>query len=133
MPAPSRDTLILACETLTERDPAIAKAYVLHGLPVWRTAAADYTTLARTVAFQQISLAAAGAIWERVLEHFGGIAGLTPNAVLVADDADICGCGMSRPKTAHMKTIAAAIINGDLDLSRVVSGEHPSIRRDVNC
>ena len=131
MPAPSRDTLVLACETLTERDPALAKAYALHGLPVWRTSKADYATLARTVAYQQISLTAAGAIWERVLDHFGGGAGITPDAILAADDADICSCGMSRPKTAHLKSIAKAIASGELDLGRVVSAPIDEARLEL--
>ena len=131
MSAPQIETLILACETLTERDAALAKAYALHGLPVWRTASPNYCTLARTVAYQQISLAAAGAIWDRVLQHFGGETALTPEAVLAAEDAEIQACGMSRPKTAHMKSIASAIVNGALDLSRVVKAPIEDARKEL--
>ena len=131
MTAPDRDRLILACETLIERDAALAKAYALHGLPDWRIAPATYSTLARTVAFQQISLAAAGAIWARVLDHFDGVAGLTPAAVLEIDDAAICACGMSRPKTAYMKSIARAITSGVLDLDRVVTAPIADARREL--
>jgi len=119
MPAPPRETLILACETLSKRDRALAKAYALHGLPVWRTTPAKYHSLARTVAYQQISLSAAGAIWGRVVDHFGGLAKLTPKAVLAASDGEIRACGMSRPKVAHMKSIAEAMTSGALDLRRV--------------
>ena len=131
MPSPSRDTLILACETLTERDPALAKAYVLHGMPDWRIAEPEYATLARTVTFQQISLQAAGAIWTRILDYFLGEAGLTPGAVLATDDADICACGMSRPKTAHLKSIARSILDGDLDLARVLASPVEKARQEL--
>ena len=131
MPAPSRDTLILACETLSERDDALATAYALNGLPVWRQAPAKYHTLARTVAFQQISLAAAGAIWERVVTHFGGLNKLTPQAVLAASDEEICRCGMSRPKTAHMKSIAAAMVCGDLSLRRVLKASPIEAKKEL--
>jgi len=119
MPAPTRDTLILACETLSERDAALAKAYALHGIPTWRTTPAKYHSLARTVAYQQISLTAAAAIWGRVIDHFGGLSSLTPKTVLATPDEDIRACGMSRPKVAHMKSIAAAMESGALNLSRV--------------
>ena len=131
MSAPQIETLILACETLTERDTALAKAYALHGLPVWRTASASYFTLARTVAYQQISLTAAGAIWDRVVQRFGDEAAMTPEAVLAAEDSDIQACGMSRPKTAHMKSIASAIINGALNLSRVVKAPIEDARKEL--
>ncbi len=131
MPAPPRDTLILACETLTERDPALAKAYALHGLPSWRDAAAVYSTLARTVAFQQISLQAAGAIWERLLAHFGGISEITADRVLATSDEAICACGMSRPKTAHLKSIAGALAAGKLDLDRVLTVPIEDARREL--
>ena len=131
MPAPSRDTLILACETLNERDPALAKAYALHGLPTWRTTPAKYHSLARTVAYQQISVHAAGAIWGRVVEQFGGLAKLTPEAVLAARDDDIRACGMSRPKVAHMKSIAAAMVAGELSLTRVRKAPIDEARREL--
>lgn len=116
---------------MTERDPALAKAYALHGLPNWRTAAPAYSTLARTVAYQQISLAAAGAIWDRVLKLFGGAEDITPAAILDADEQQIIACGMSRPKTAHLRSIAKAICDGDLDLWRVVSSPTDDARQEL--
>lgn len=131
MPAPDRNTLILACETLTERDTALAKAYALHGLPNWRTARAEYVTLARTVAYQQISLSAAGAIWDRTLTHFGGEANVTPQAVIDTSNGDLQACGMSRPKVAHMKSIANAIVAGTLNLNRVLDAPIESARKEL--
>lgn len=131
MPAPPRDTLIKACEILSERDAALAKSYALHGLPTWRTTPAKYHSLARTVAYQQISLSAAGAIWGRVVDHFGGLGKLTPHAVLAARDEDIRACGMSRPKVAHLKSIAEAMVSGVLNLSRVRKAPIDDARKEL--
>ena len=131
MPAPDHDTLVLACETLTERDTALAKAHALHGLPNWRTAPAEYVTLARTVAYQQISLTAAGAIWERTLTYFGGEAKVTPQAMIDTSDEDLQSCGMSRPKIAHMKSIAHAIIAGTLNLQRVLGAPIEAAQKEL--
>ena len=131
MPAPSRDTLILACETLTERDPALAKAYALHGMPKWRTTPAKYHSIARTVAYQQISLSAAGAIWGRVVDHFGGLGKLTPEAVLATHDDEIRACGMSLPKVAHLKSIAKAMTSGALDLQRIRKSPIDAARKEL--
>lgn len=131
MSAPSKETLILACETLSERDVALAKAYALHGLPTWRTTPAKYHTLARTVTYQQISLSAAGAIWGRLVDHFGGVSKLTPEAILAASEDEIRACGMSRPKVAHLKSIAEAMVSGALNLTRVRKAPLEDARREL--
>ena len=55
-----------------------------------------------------------------MVDHFGGVAKLTPTAVLAASDAEIRACGMSRPKVSHMKSIARAMVSGELNLQRVL-------------
>ncbi len=110
----SEQSLKRACETLARRDQALSRAYDAIGLPEWRHAPASYETIARTVTFQLLSTRAAGAIWTRVLDWSGGE--LTFQHVLEADDEDLRACGLSRPKVSHLKSIAAAISDGDLPL-----------------
>lgn len=131
MPAPTEDDLVLACETLTERDPALARAYALHGLPEWRTAPAKYHTLVRTVVFQLISLQAAEKIWGRLQDQFGGAAKITPKALLARHNEELRLTGLSGPKINHMKFIAEAILSGDLKLSRVLKSSAEDARREL--
>jgi len=128
MTAPTSDTLRLACETLAERDVALARAYAEIGLPVWRTTEPVYKSIARTVAYQQISVKAAAAIWERVCSHLGDV---TPEAVLAEPLDSLRACGLSRPKIAHMTSIAEAIVTGDLSLSRVLSSPLEAARAEL--
>ena len=113
MTAPCEDTLRLACETLTERDIALARAYTEIGVPSWRVQPAGYATLARIIAFQQISTKAAAAIWGRVCDQ---LPALTAEAVLAADEDALRASGLSRPKIRHMRSIAEAIVAGALPI-----------------
>jgi DNA-3-methyladenine glycosylase II len=75
-----------------------------------------FEALVESVGSQQLSTAAADTIFGRlkaVLDPF------EPAIVLAADAETLRGCGLSAPKQKHMKTIAAAILDGTLDLKRV--------------
>ena len=118
MSGPEPSVLKRACEALSASDPALAKAYEDVGLPTWRSAPAHYVSLARSVVYQQISTRAAGAIWERCLAH---IYPFEPENILAREEDELRQLGLSRPKAAHMKSIATAIVSGALDLKGLQS------------
>ena len=75
-----------------------------------------FEALVEIVASQQLSTAAADTIFGRVKEK---VVPFDP-ATLLATQAEILrACGLSAPKQRHMKSIAAAILDGSLDLKRV--------------
>ncbi len=117
--APPRKTLMAACEALGATDPAFARAYAENGVPVWRARPATYATLARLIAFQQISTRAADTIWTRVEARLGEV---TPSGILALAPEALQACGLSRPKVAHLRSIATALDTGALDLARVRAG-----------
>ena len=112
MTCPSQARLKAACETLSLADPALARAYDLTGLPVWRAGDPTYAMLARMITHQQISLGAAAAIWARTEALLGAV---TPEAVLAADPEALRACGQSRPKVGHLVSIDAFPV-GDVGL-----------------
>jgi DNA-3-methyladenine glycosylase II len=126
--APSQARLTAACERLARADPALARAYELIGLPVWRAGEPTYAMLARMITHQQISLGAAAAIWARTEALLGVV---TPEAVLAADPDALRACGQSRPKTGHLTSIAEAIVTGTLNLSRVCGAPLDEARREL--
>ncbi|MCA8891383.1 MAG: DNA-3-methyladenine glycosylase 2 family protein [Hyphomonas sp.] len=128
MTAPSRKAIKAACEALSDIDPALARAYDIIGVPAWRTHEASYELLARTVVYQLVSTRAADAIWGRVTDFLGEV---TPERVLTCDQDALRACGLSRPKLSHMTTIAAAIADGALDLSRVQAAEVGEARAEL--
>ncbi len=129
MTAPSLHVLQQACEQLSTRDPALAVAFAAIGVPVWRAAQPNYQTLARAVTYQLISTRAAAAIWGRTLTLFDGE--ISPQALLGMADEKLRECGNSRPKIAHMKSIATAITTGSLCFDRLQASEPGAARKEL--
>ena len=75
-----------------------------------------FEALVEIVVSQQLSVAAADTIFGRVKQK---VAPFDPANLLKAKAEDLRACGLSAPKQKHMKTIAAAILDGSLDLKRV--------------
>lgn len=128
MTAPPKRQLKAACERLATTDKALARAYEEVGVPVWRANQASYALLGRMISHQQISLSAAAAIWARVEAHLGEV---TAEALLAADPEAIRACGMSRPKVAHLTSIAEAIVTGQLNLDRVCAAPLDEARAEL--
>ena len=83
-------------------------------LPEKRTRTALFETLTSIVIAQQLGTAAAGAIFARVQVACQGR--LTPLSILKIKPATFRRAGLSLAKTKTLKTIAAAIESGSLDL-----------------
>lgn len=105
-----------AVKALVKQCAIIETAHARLGVPEWRTRQGDYSGLARIIAYQQVSTKAAGTIWGRVEVLLGKV---TPKNVLAADIDALRGCGLSRPKIAHIRSIAEAVESGALNLKRV--------------
>lgn len=128
MSKPSQETLQQACDELMACDPAFAAAFAVTGLPDWRYSPPGYHTIARMIAFQQITTKAAATIWGRVEAELGEV---TPASVLGASEDTLRGCGLSRPKIGHLKSIATAVDTGALDLTRVYHAEIEAARAEL--
>ena len=78
-----------------------------------------YAALVRTIVGQQLSTKAARAIWQRLLDHFGG-SPPTPEQVLAADPAELrAAAGLSRSKTVYLRSLAEHVLDGSLELERL--------------
>ena len=75
-----------------------------------------FEALLEIIVSQQLSVAAADTIFARIKEK---VAPFEPASVLAADAVTLRACGLSAPKQKHMKTVAAAILDGSLDLIRI--------------
>jgi DNA-3-methyladenine glycosylase II len=78
-----------------------------------------YEALARAICGQQLSTKAAASIWEKVLAVFGGKTP-APKQVLAADPQALRDAGLSWAKVAYFRDLAERIVDGELDLKRVV-------------
>jgi len=77
-----------------------------------------YSTLVRSIVGQQLSTRAAAAIWNRLLDRFGGRVP-TPEEVL-ADDPDELrtAAGLSHAKVKYLHSLAEHILGGSGDPAR---------------
>ena len=117
-----------AIKALTKSCAVIKAAHARVGVPEWRTRQGDYAGLARIIAYQQLSTKAAATIWGRVEVLLGKI---TPKAVLAADIDALRACGLSRPKIAHIRSIAEAVQSGSLNLRRVAKASDEEAQAEL--
>ncbi|MDP3495700.1 MAG: DNA-3-methyladenine glycosylase 2 family protein [Hyphomonadaceae bacterium] len=123
-----RKQLSKAVKLLAKECHIIRAAHEFVGVPEWRTRQADYAGLARIIAYQQLSTKAAGTIWGRVEVLLGKV---TPKGVLAADIDSLRACGLSRPKIAHIQSIAEAVETGTLNLRRVAKASDDDAREEL--
>jgi DNA-3-methyladenine glycosylase II len=101
-----------ALDCLIERDPDLAGIEARAGPLPWRRRPGGFPGLLQIIMGQQISNHAAGAIWRRLAALPGA---LEPAGLLALDDEALRGAGLSRPKMAHARALAAAFADGRLD------------------
>ena len=108
-PPPAARAALLA---LCDRDPDLAAIEPAAGPLPWRVRPAGFCGLFQAIVGQQISNQAAAAIWRRVAALPGAA---TPEGLLALPDEALRGAGLSRPKVAHARALAAAFADGRLD------------------
>jgi len=110
-----RDPGLAALARLAAIDADIAGAWTLIGDPPPRRQPKGFPGLLHAIVAQQISAAAARAIWSR-LETLGPV---TAAAYLTFKDEQLRAAGLSRPKIAYAHALATAIAERHLDLARL--------------
>lgn len=78
-----------------------------------------FTTLMRAIVGQQLSVAAAGTIWNRVVALHPNGRNVRPEDVVAAKTADLRGAGLSNAKVAYCQDLAARVLDGELALNRM--------------
>lgn len=87
--------------------------YARTGTPPLRDFPADFQGLAKIVTGQQVSAASAAAIWNRVA---AAIQPFEARALLAMPDRELAALGLSGGKIRTLKAVAAAILDGGIDI-----------------
>jgi len=106
-------TLAAAVEELAARDPALGGIVARYGPPPMWAREPGFPTLVHLVLEQQVSLASAKAAFNRLRAV---VDPLTPAGFLALDDAQLLAIGFSRQKARYGRALAAAVLDGGLDL-----------------
>jgi DNA-3-methyladenine glycosylase II len=96
-------------------DPATLTLFVD---PSYKPPLEPYGSLIRAIVGQQLSVAAARSMWNKLLAAFGGTAP-DPRMLLAMDIEELrAACGLSRAKAASLRSLAEHVLDGRLELDR---------------
>ena len=118
-------TIRKAVDALAEREKAFAKVLKTHGHPEPRKSDRGATTLLRTIVGQQVSVAAARSMWNKLTARFGDPVDLA--ALSKASDEDLREAGLSRQKAGYARSLAGLVLSGELDLDELPVDDEEAI------
>jgi DNA-3-methyladenine glycosylase II len=96
-----------ACRHLSRRDRVMKRLIPQFGQARLQCRGDAFTTLARSIVGQQISVKAAQSVWERLSMPWGGVqAVLKPAQVLKAQSSDLRAAGLSLRKVEYLQDLA---------------------------
>ncbi len=95
-----------ACRHLAKRDRVMRKLIPSYGDARLQSRGDAFSTLARSIVGQQISVRAAQSVWERFAGLAPGGRGMQPASVLAFDTASMRNVGLSARKVEYLKDLA---------------------------
>ena len=118
-------TLTTSLDALASREPAFARVLETHGRPEPRCSEPGVETLLRTIVGQQVSVAAARSMWNKLIARYGQPVDLT--ALLAATDEELREAGLSRQKAGYARSCAGLVLSGELDLASLPADDEEAI------
>ena len=107
-----------ACRHLAKRDRVMRKLIPSCGDGHLQSRGDAFTTLARSIVGQQISVKAAQSVWERFAALIGSdSARLHPELVLALDDEVKRSAGLSKRKVEYLNDLATHFASGSVHVS----------------
>jgi DNA-3-methyladenine glycosylase II len=104
-----------AARALAARDPVLNALVERHQGLALRSRGDAFSTLARAIVGQQISVKAAQSVWDRVITEIGTMA---PARLAAAQKDRLRTCGLSGQKCAYLLDLAERFASGALDPAR---------------
>jgi DNA-3-methyladenine glycosylase II len=114
-----------ALDSLAALEPGIAHALTVTGYPDERIRAPGYATLLRTIVGQQVSVAAAASVWNKLEALIG--TECPPDKLLAQDFDALRACGLSRQKQGYTRSLAELVLSGELPLDALPADDEEAI------
>lgn len=114
-----------ALDALAALEPGIAQALAVTGYPDERIREPGYATLLRTIVGQQVSVAAAASVWNKLEALLGPEC--PPDQLLAQDFDDLRACGLSRQKQGYARSLAELVLSGELPLDALPADDEEAI------
>ncbi|HUD27458.1 MAG TPA: DNA-3-methyladenine glycosylase 2 family protein [Novosphingobium sp.] len=123
------DELRIGLDVIAGIDPAMGRALEIAGYPEPRIRETGYATLLRTIVGQQVSVAAAASVWNRLEALLGE--GIAPETLLAAEFEALRGCGLSRQKQGYARSLCELVVAGSLDFDNLPADDEEAIAKLV--
>ena len=121
-----------ATRALAKADPVMRALVKRYPDITIRRRGDAFTTLARAITGQQISVKAAQSVWNRVLEACGGTPGkLSADSVLALNPPLLRACGLSQRKADYIRDLASKFAAGELKPRRWKASDDESIIEEL--
>lgn len=121
----SRESLDEALAHLVSAEPAFGSVIERLGTPEPRSSARGTAALLRTIVGQQVSVAAAQSMWNKLTDAYGDPPDLARLAE--ASDEELRALGQSRQKAGYLRSLAGLVLSGELDLSALPDDNEEAI------
>ncbi len=112
-------------DALAARDDRIAAALERVGYPEPRLRPTGYKTLLRTIVGQQVSVAAASSMWNKLEAELG--ADFSPACLLSRDFDTLRACGLSRQKQGYARCLCELVEAGEIDFDALPADDEAAI------
>ncbi|MBC7944692.1 MAG: DNA-3-methyladenine glycosylase 2 family protein [Burkholderiales bacterium] len=100
-----------ATRDLGKRDPVLQKLIAAHPGLTLQSRGDAFTTLARAIVGQQISVKAAQSVWQKLV---GAVTTIRPETIDQATPEQLRACGLSAGKASYLRDLARHFIDGSL-------------------
>ena len=112
-------------DAVGKREPRIAEALTRVGYPEPRIRETGYQTLLRTIVGQQVSVAAAASVWNKLEAEVG--ADMLPHELLARDFDALRACGLSRQKQGYARSLCELVVARELDFDSLPADDEEAI------
>lgn len=112
-------------DALALREPQLASALARVGYPEARVREAGFATMLRTIIGQQVSVASAASVWNKLEAELG--TDFTPACLLARDFDTLRACGLSRQKQGYARSLCELAQSGELDLHNLPADDEEAI------
>lgn len=112
-------------DALAVMEPRFADAIAATGYPDARIREPGYATLLRTIVGQQVCVAAAASVWNKLEALLGE--GCAPDKLIAQDFDALRACGLSRQKQGYARSLAELVISGELPLDALPQDDEEAI------
>lgn len=112
-------------DTIAAREPGFARALETVGYPDPRVYEKGHQTLLRTIVGQQVSVASAASVWNKLAAEIGPE--MHPQEVLARDFDALRACGLSRQKQGYVRSLCELVDAGAIDFAALPADDEDAI------